>query len=75
MKIYLPETVRGDWPIGHHLVALSGYHDATRNQNGAMFVLLPDGELSVKPGEYKYVCLRCECPIDVDGCCCEPEGA
>jgi hypothetical protein len=75
MKIYLPKTVRGDWPIGHHLLALRGYQDAVENANGAVSVVLPDGLLGVKPDEFEHVCPKCECRRDQDGCGCDPEGA
>jgi hypothetical protein len=54
MKVYLPQDVRGDWPIGHHLVARAGYHEAVANPHGAVCVVLPSGELlGVKPGEFE----------------------
>jgi hypothetical protein len=75
-KIYLPYQVRGDWPIGHHLVAPRGIHNAVSNPNGAVSVVLPSGDLlGVKPNEFLHVCKRCECQIDEDGCGCNPEGA
>ena len=55
-KIYLPHTVRGDWPIGHHLVAERGVHNAVRNPLGAVSVVLSDGTLlGVKPDEFEEV--------------------
>lgn len=55
-KIFLPRTVRGDWPIGHHLVAETGVHEAVRNPGGAVAVVLPDGKmLGVKPDEFEMV--------------------
>lgn len=55
-KIYLPRTVRGDWPIGHTSVALMGVHNAVRNPYGAVAVVLADGSLlGVKPGEFEEV--------------------
>ena len=55
-KIFLPRTVRGDWPIGHLLVAKAGTHDAVRNPHGAVAVVLPSGELlGIKPGEFEEV--------------------
>lgn len=64
LKIYLPRTVRGDFPIGHHLVAEAGVHDAVANQHGAVSVVLADGSLlGVKPDEYlrpdAIVCPSC----------------
>lgn len=55
-KIFLPRTVRGDWPIGHMLVAKTGVHSAVRNTHGAVSVVLSDGELlGVKPDEFEEV--------------------
>jgi hypothetical protein len=55
-KIYLPQAVRGDWPIGHRVVAEAGVHDAIANDHGAVAVVLPSGELlGVKPGEFKLI--------------------
>ena len=54
-KIFLPNTVRGDWPIGHHLVANRGYHDAIKNPLGAVSVVLHNGLLGVKPDEFEEV--------------------
>jgi hypothetical protein len=55
MKIYLPRAVRGDWPIGHHLVAQKGTHEAVMNTHGAVAVVLPEGLLGVKPTEFERV--------------------
>ena len=55
MKIFLPRAVMGDWPIGHHLVAAPGYHDAVANIHGAVAVVLPGGLLGVKPDEFEVV--------------------
>jgi hypothetical protein len=55
MKIYLPRAVRGDWPIGHHLVAPKGIHEAVMNPYGAVCVVLPGGLLGVKPNEFERV--------------------
>lgn len=55
-KIFLPRTVRGDWPIGDMFVAEKGVHNAVRNPLGAVSVVLPDGKLlGVKPDEYEEV--------------------
>lgn len=75
MKIYLPHPVRGDFPIGHHLTAERGYHDAVSNPLGAIAVITPGGLLGIKPDEYEHVCAACECRIDSDGCGCDPEYA
>lgn len=56
LKIYLPREVRGDFPIGHQLVAEAGVHEAITNQHGAVSVVLADGKLlGVKPGEFVRV--------------------
>lgn len=56
MKVYLPRAVRGDWPIGHHLVAEPGYHEAVENPHGAVSIVLSNGELlGVKPDEFERV--------------------
>lgn len=55
-KIFLPRMVKGDWPIGHHLVAEIGVHNAVRNPLGAVSVVLSDGSLlGVKPDEFEEV--------------------
>ena len=55
-KIFLPRMVKGDWPIGHNIIAQMGYHNAVRNMHGAVSVVLPDGtRLGVKPGEFEEV--------------------
>lgn len=55
-RIHLPRTVRGDWPIGHHLVAPAGWHTATANQRGAISVVFPDGQLlGIKPEEWDEI--------------------
>lgn len=54
IQVYLPRAVRGDWPIGHEIVAQAGVHHAVQNQHGAVAVVLPDGGLlGVKPGEFE----------------------
>ena len=53
-QIYLPQMVRGDWPIGHRLIAEAGIHEATENKFGAVSVVLSDGSLlGVKPDEFE----------------------
>ena len=54
--IYLPKAIRGDWPIGHHLIADPGIHEAISNRYGAVAIVLPDGQLlGVKPDEFERV--------------------
>jgi len=56
LKVYLPRMVHGDWPIGHHLIAEAGIHDAVQNKHGAVSVVLKDGQLlGVKPDEFEYI--------------------
>lgn len=53
-KVYLPRTIRGDWPIGNMFVAEMGVHEAVANKFGAVSVVLKDGQLlGVKPDEYE----------------------
>jgi hypothetical protein len=55
-KIFLPRMVKGDWPIGHNIIAETGVHNAVRNKYGAVSVVLPSGELlGVKPDEFEEV--------------------
>ena len=55
-KIYLSRTIRGDWPLGHHLVAEPGVHDAVENQHRAVSIVLDHGQLlGVKPDEYERI--------------------
>lgn len=50
--IWLPNAVRGDFPIGHNAVAEAGHHDCSSNALGALSVMTPAGALGIKPGEY-----------------------
>lgn len=55
-QIYLPRMVHGDFPIGHHLIAEPGFHNAIANQHGAVSVVLSDGQLlGLKPNEFERV--------------------
>lgn len=53
--VKLRQTVRGDWPIGHHVVAAPGIYPASVNPHGAVSAILPDGQLGIKPSEYEWV--------------------
>jgi hypothetical protein len=56
LRIFLPRTIHGDWPIGHDLIAEAGVHEAVQNQYGAVAVVLPDGSLlGVKSDEFEYI--------------------
>lgn len=50
--IWLPNAVRGDFPIGHNAVAEAGHHECSSNAWGALSVATPSGALGIKPGEY-----------------------
>lgn len=50
--IWLPNPVRGDFPIGHNVVAEAGNHECKSNAWGAISVTTPGGELGIKPSEY-----------------------
>jgi len=52
MAIWLPNTVRGDFPIGSHAVAEAGHHLCNSNRWGALSVETPGGMLGIKPSEY-----------------------
>lgn len=55
-KVFLPRMVKGDWPVGHRIIAEMGVHNAVRNKYGAVSVVLADGSfLGVKPDEFEEV--------------------
>lgn len=54
--VVLERTVRSDLVIsGPHLVAKPGIYEAVANDRGAVCVVLPDGNLGLKPGEFSWV--------------------
>lgn len=54
--ISLSEDVRGDWPIGHQVIAPAGKYEARCNQFGAVSVMTPSGDLlGIKPDEFDVV--------------------
>jgi hypothetical protein len=55
LVVNLPHQVRGDFPIGHNLVAAAGLHNAHVNTLGAVSVAVGAGLLGVKPGEFEWV--------------------
>jgi hypothetical protein len=54
-KIMVLQRVRGDWPIGHHLVAEPGIYVPFLNQYGAVSVEVNGELLGLKPAEFKWV--------------------
>jgi hypothetical protein len=52
MAIWLPNAVRGDYPIAHKAVAEAGHHECNSNAWGAISVMTPHGALGIKPSEY-----------------------
>lgn len=60
-KVYLPKAVRGDFPIGHDLIALSGYYAANSNPHGALSIPMQGGRsLGIKPDEFE------DCGVELD---------
>lgn len=55
-KIVLLRDVRGDWPIGHHIVARAGVYTPFVNPHGALSVRAENGDLlGIKPGEFEWL--------------------
>ncbi len=58
-RIYLPNTVHGDFPIGHTTVAEAGTHDCQCNKWGAVSVAATNSKsLGVKPAEFQPLTWR-----------------
>lgn len=54
--VSLPKAVRGDWPIGHQVVAPAGEYEAYCNPYGAVNVKTPSGALlGIKPSEFDVI--------------------
>jgi hypothetical protein len=52
--VWLRSPVRGDFPVGHNLVARAGAHACTSNRWGALSVTADNGEpLGIKPAEFE----------------------
>lgn len=51
----LHRTVRSDIPMGARLRARPGIYEAVANQYGAVAVVLPEGTLGLKPGEFQWI--------------------
>lgn len=55
-KIVVLRRVRGDWPIGHNVVAEPGVYIPSINRYGAVSVDVGNGqELGLKPGEFEWL--------------------
>ncbi len=54
-KIMILKRVRGDFPIGHHVVAEPGVYIPSINRYGAVSVETPNGELGLKPNEFQWL--------------------
>jgi len=54
-KIIVLQRVRGDWPIGHHLVAEPGVYVPFLNRYGAVSVEINGELLGLKPSEFQWL--------------------
>lgn len=54
-KIVVLRRVRGDWPIGHHLVAEPGVYVPFLNRHGAVSVEVNGEQLGLKPDEFQWL--------------------
>lgn len=54
-KIVVLREVRGDWPIGHHLVAEPGVYVPFLNPHGAVSVEINGELLGLKPDEFQWL--------------------
>jgi len=54
-KILLINEVRGDPPIGHHLIAEAGIYIPFINPQGAVSVEVNGALLGLKPGEFEWL--------------------
>lgn len=57
-RVMLAKPVRGDFPIGHNVVAEANVYTAQCNRWGAVSVRAPGGMLGLKPGEFEVVSWR-----------------
>ena len=58
-RVYLPMTVRGDFPIGHGTIAEAGEHACESNRYGALSVRATNGQmLGIKPAEFEPIAWR-----------------
>jgi protein gp37 len=68
-KVHLARSVRGDFPVGHDLIAMSGYHVALSNPHGALAIPMQDGKLlGIKPQEFE------DCGLGLDWVICGGES-
>ena len=54
-KIVILREIRGDFPIGHHLVAAPGVYRPFVNPHGAVSVEVDGQLLGLKPGEFQWL--------------------
>lgn len=54
-KIVVLREIRGDFPIGHHLVAEVGVYVPYLNRHGAVSVKINDEFLGLKPNEFEWL--------------------
>ena len=53
--IILSKTIRGDFPVGHHIVAEPGEYEAYCNPYGAVSVKTPNGDLGLRLDEFEVL--------------------
>ena len=67
-KVILIRRIRGDWPIGHNVIAEPGVYTAFCNPHGAVSVQVENSEtgeleyLGLKPGEFEWLSKEGESP-------------
>jgi len=54
-KIVLLREIRGDFPIGHHLIAEPGVYVPLLNRHGAVAVEINGEQLGLKPDEFEWL--------------------
>lgn len=54
-KIAVLRAIRGDCPIGHHLVAEAGVYVPFLNRYGAVSVEINGEQLGLKPSEFQWL--------------------
>ena len=53
--IILSKTIRGDFPVGHHIFADPGEYEAYCNPYGAVSVKTPNGDLGLRLDEFEVL--------------------
>ena len=53
--IILSKTIRGDFPLYHHIVAEPGKYEAYCNPYGAVSVKTPNGDLGLRLDEFEVL--------------------